>query len=93
MKIPKKWYIKGCVELEEWGRKQKEVNCAFSFPYNYHTHDYNLLIWDYSEYLEDVVGYTEITFEEFEKYILNKQTDVPEDYKYLTTFLKKLKIK
>lgn len=37
--------------------------------------------------------YTEITFEEFEKYILNKQPDVPENYKYLTIFLKKLKIK
>lgn len=38
-------------------------------------------------------SYTEITFEEFEKYILNKQIDVPEDYTYLVKFLKKLGIK
>lgn len=94
MKIPEdRWCIKGCVELEEWGRNNSGVNCAFSFPYYYYTFDPNLLLWSYSEEEYNVQGYTKITFEEFEKYILNKQTDVPEDYKYLTTFLKKLKIK
>ena len=37
--------------------------------------------------------YTEITFEEFTKYVLNKKTPLKENYKYLIPLFKKLKIK
>lgn len=98
MKIPKKWCIEGCTDLRLYLNSVRKLN-----P----THVANIsgdnLNWCY--FLEGLKwngkdsqssklrGYVKITFEEFEKYILNKQTDVPENYKYLTTFLKKLKIK
>jgi len=89
MIVPKKWCIKGCVELEEWGRKKENsgVNCAFSFPYYYYTFDPNLLIWSYSEQGLKVKNYTEITFEQFQQYILKEKS---QDYSYLIPIIKKL---
>lgn len=96
MEIPKKW----CIKLKDhydvinnWGKEYFTPitgwgNLARHNTYlrcNFKTNDCTST--------EDVTGYYEITFEEFEKYILNKQIDVPEDYTYLVKFLKKLGIK
>lgn len=98
MKIPKKW----CIKLKDrkvekivgkWFNDNVEINCTYDAGWlNWYLH-YPKYLSGTCTNLNPMPGYTEITFEEFEKYILHKQPDVPEDYKYLTTFLKKLKIK
>lgn len=92
-KLPKKWKIR---------QTKKEICDYFN---SISTHYYEDISGDYclhfpkysfdrhqSEYFEKWKGYTEITFEQFEKYVLKKQTEVI-DYSYLKPMLKKLNIK
>lgn len=100
MKIPKKWCIEGSLNFGKWiKQKEEETGTTIKITGTQTNWVYYPIISNLSEWSGALkenqlkLSYTKITFEEFEKYILNKQTDVSEDYKYLTTFLKKLKIK
>jgi hypothetical protein len=98
--ISKKWCIQGSLNFGKWiKQKEQETGTIIKIAgiqtnWVYYPIISNLSQWSGNlKENQSKLSFTEITFEEFEKYILNKQTDVPEDYKYLTTFLKKLKIK
>ena len=100
--IPKNWCIRGCTQLRDY--QQNELggnsNCHLGYEDCYYynrTIDLDAKRWNYSrDILPD--GYTEISFEDFEKYILNKDSDFeeviePEDLSYLAEMLKELNIK
>lgn len=101
MSIPKNWCIQGSLNLGKWIKEKEIETCSTikiagtQIDWIYFPIKEDLSQWNgfaFSESIE-VSKYTLITFEQFEKYILNKQTDVPQDYKYLVKFLKKLGIK
>lgn len=92
MNIPEKW----CVKTEEATREIVERFLhANGYIAKLHNEDYYchfpFIGKSGSCYYNIQQGYTEITFEQFEKYILNKKTSV-EDYNYLIPILKKLNI-
>lgn len=93
--VPEKW----CVKLDS-SNKTSIIRFLRNNNYSFKLDDVDEFFVHFpfignngSCYYSVQQSYTEITFEEFEKYILNKQIDVPEDYTYLVKFLKKLGIK
>lgn len=71
--LPEKWCIRGCEEFKNWvlGYKNNKANIAGGDEYlYYYTTDPNYLDWDWRD---GWYGRTEITFEQFEKYVLNKK--------------------
>lgn len=98
MNIPEKW----CIRLKD--RKTEEIvgkwfNDNIKIDCTYHSGWAGWFL-HYPKYksgtctaLTPEPGYTEITFKQFEKYILNKETPVEEQsYNYLIPILKKLNI-
>jgi len=67
----------------------KERGYSGKLYHNYYIH-YPFIDGSGSAYNKPEEGYTEISFEMFEKYILNEYLE--QDYSYLIDFLKKLKI-
>lgn len=74
--LPEKWCIKGCYEMKHWQKIDMcdQANVVFSPFYNkwYTTSDPKLLIWDMHDCI--LPGYTEITFDQFKKYVLKQDT-------------------
>ena len=74
--LPEKWCIKGCDEMKHWQKidMSNETNVVFSPIYNkwYTTSDPKLLIWDMHDCI--LPDYTEITFDQFKKYVLKQDT-------------------
>ena len=98
--LPEKWYLKGGVELSTWiQEKEKAEDIPISVYGGYVTKFYILLnpcdltFWRSGDLENLPTGYTEITLEEFEKYVLNKTPKVEEDMSYLIKVLKRCNIK
>lgn len=95
MKIPEKW----CIKLKDkniervvgkWFNENVEIQCE------YDTGWFGWLL-HYPKYLQGTCtamtphpGYTEITYDQFKKYVFNQQE---ENYSYLTKILEKWNIK
>jgi hypothetical protein len=77
--FPKKWCIRGSDELRHWQKYDMNDQCNSSFYQNdffYYLIDDELIDeWDYIERPPD--GYTEITFQQFQIYILKKNIRKP----------------
>ena len=77
--FPKKWCIRGSEELRHWQKYDMNDQCNSSFYQNdffYYLIDDELIDeWDYIERPPD--GYTEITFQQFQIYILKKNIRKP----------------
>lgn len=98
-RLPEKWCIRGCSELRIFLDNIKNQNV-----YSKSSISGDNLRWCYflkTRYLwdgmEDVGNnfkdYTEITFEDFEKYVLNKTPEIKEDMSYLIKVLERCNIK
>lgn len=74
--IPKRWYIKACEKLHEYSRNRTNVNGNMEDHYYWWdlktVDEYDLEVWRFS-INNPPSGCTEISFEQFEKYILNKE--------------------
>lgn len=93
--LPKKWYIKGCEKLADWAEDQGNcVNIFGGYPNRYYwlRNKEDIDIWE-SEDGKPSGNFIEITFEEFEKYALNKTPEIKEDMSYLIKVLKRCNIK
>ena len=89
--IPDKWCVRATNETREIINDfilEKGYNTRLTINYMVH---YPFTPGGGSAWNEPEKGYTEITFEEFETYVLNK-TIVSEDYAYITILLKELNI-
>ena len=74
----KNWCIKGSMELGNWQLNdiQNKTNCTFFHrDLYYYPITTDLLEWDFKHYRP--YGYKEITFEQFEIYILKKNIRKP----------------
>lgn len=68
--LPEKWAVKDCKEVSEYASKR--FNCAYSVSSDgwfLNVNEYNNN-YQFKSLIID--GYTEITFEQFKKYVLNK---------------------
>lgn len=97
--LPEKWCIKGCDKLDKYQKVElqgKSNYCLNYIDYYYYNNsiDLDLKKWKYFEkYIPE--DYTEITFEQFERYVLNKVESKIEiekdDYSHLVKLLKQIK--
>jgi len=79
--FPKKWYIRGSQELAHWQKNdmEDECNCGlWSDYYFYYLIDDDLINgWNYYENRISPDDYIEITFEQFEEFVLKKNIRKP----------------
>lgn len=79
VRIPQKWVIRGCPELKNYEKTTLNGNCSCglyydSYYYYNSTSNLGLKDWNYfSSYNLIPSDFEEITFEFFEKYILNQE--------------------
>lgn len=99
--LPDKWCIKNCLEVGTWFDEQREIGCYVVNCLEDYIHSHNLQDakitdiehprHDYSSYAQNFIreGFTEITLEQFRKYVVNTPN---EDYSYLIPIFKNLHI-
>jgi hypothetical protein len=100
--LPEKWCIRGCYNfhlwISKWDTKNKEntinVSGLDSNLFYYNLDIENTKSWDFSSIIRE--DYIEITFEQFQQYVLNdlneksKEPKTKKDYTYLIKILEKL---
>lgn len=85
-KLPEKWYIKTTEESNDivinWYFKQKSITYLDKSIGNYFTSDLNGWMFTVNPHTSSYLnGYTEITFEQFEKYVLKKDSkELPKNW-------------
>lgn len=91
MSLPKLWCIKPSDELKDWmmtweKENRKSMNVAFTYGscYYYLKVSDNFKSWDYRESMP--TGYTEITFEQFKKYVIKQTPGKLIGYKFKPEF-------
>lgn len=105
MSIPEKWAIKNCSEVGEWfdemkGGKTYRHNCLLEYLHSRNYADIEIIDKEnpkqaYSSYADPYIrkGFTEITLEQFRKYITGlKEIPSVENYEYLIPILKKYNV-
>lgn len=96
--LPKKWCInrRNLPEVCEWFNKNKQNTASHDYRMEllgWYTH-YPMIVLSHTKENVDST-YTEITFEQFEQYVLHKEVNTPikEDYSYLINLFNKLGIR
>lgn len=99
--LPEKWYVL-YNSRKEFDIINNHFELWWGYPsginrYGYSTHtDTNWVGGTISKKDLDKEGFTQLTFEEFTKYVINKESFInpkKENYNYLKSFFKKLNIK
>lgn len=96
-KLPEKWCVKPNIDKQECQIVRNYFNNTFTknygannnIEYYWHFPPYDLETKDLC-YYKIVEGYTQISFEEFNKYVINRDNTINIDYTLLKNKLKQL---